>query len=1031
MKNIILGCLLLLCGASYAQQITGQVLDATGLPVPDVYITADGSKTNTTADIDGNFTIQAAEGEMLTFSMLGFDKLSVPATAGPMKVVLQESASTTLEEVVVVGYGTQKRSNLTGAIGTVKADQFTKQPAFNAMQSIQGKVAGVQIINNDAPGAAPTVRIRGLGTASAGTQPLYVVDGIVTTDIKNINPSDIETMDVLKDASSAAIYGSSAANGVVLITTKKGKAGKMNIQLSSSYATKSILNQVKMANASQYITYYNENNAAQGNTTGFLSANQPYNTDWFDAVSRIGSTQQNNIALSGGGDVAQYYFSYNNYTEDGILAGQGLNRNTIRMNNTFKFFDNRLKITQSGSMAFTKSTPKPFSAFDEAYRQAPIAPTYYPNGAFGQNFYNTTTGVIGYTGAAGENIGRLNSTGNPLASVYYTNQETNTTALQGMFDAELRLTDWLKVNSRVGLNKSYGKTRNFNDIRGRWLTADPTRTSAAFDDLQAQNETSTEYANNSLAYTNDESFRYNWDTFLTFNKQVDKHDITVIAGITKDRRNDNYTQTTTGYNVPVQKQYWNLKEASMFSATGFYSTPTQILSYFGRLQYNFDEKYFFTANVRRDGNSNFKNSEKYWGTFPSFSAGWVLTKENFLSDVKGLDFLKIRAGYGELGNADVPFNQTQIYTGGDSGNYNYVLGPDQQLVQGAYLGSPAQPLSWEVTKEVNAGLDFEFLDRRLGGSVDYYNRRTTNAILLVTPLLNSPNIDNYYDHGAEIKNEGFEIGLNWKDKIGEDFNYFIGGTLTQNKNSVTNVKQAYDGNIGGSLGNGQITKRLQNGQPIYSWWMYEAEGVWQTQEEIDNNAHLATAQPGQLKYKDQNGDGKIDDADKSFYGNSMPKFNYGLNIGFTYKNFDFSADGYGAGGNKIYNGLKGTRINGGENFAADMFNGRWTGPGTSNTKPGANRDAIASTYYLEKADYFRINNITVGYTFRDIIKEIPQIRIYATAMNPFLFTKYTGFTPELNTPNADGSVTAGGVSGIELAAYPNVKTFLFGVTVDL
>ena len=968
---------------------------------------------------------------MITFSMIGFDKITVAATTGAMKVTMKTSAANTLEEVVVVGYGTQKRSNLTGAVGSVKADQFTKQPQFNAMGSIQGKVAGVQIINNDAPGATPTVRIRGLGTAAGGTEPLYVVDGIVTTDIKNISPADIETMDILKDASSSAIYGQGAANGVVLITTKKGKSGKMNISASSSYASKSILNQVDMANSSQYITYYNENLAAQGKTTGFLAAKQPYNTDWFKQVGQVGHTVQNNVAVSGGSDNAQYFMSYNNYSEEGILKDQKLNRNVIRINNTFKLFNDKLKITQSGSVAFTKNNPKPFGAFDEAYRQAPISPAYYPNGAYGQNFYNQATGIVGYQGLAGQSIGRLNSTGNPLATVGFTNKETNSTALQGMFDAELKLTDWLKVNSRVGLNKSYAKTRTYDDIKGRYLSDDPTRTEAQFLGLQEANPTSTTYQNNMLSYQDDDSFRYNWDTFLTFDKQFDKHSVTAIAGLTRDRRNDNYSQTSTGYNVPTKEQYWNLDRASLTSAKGYYSTPVQILSYFGRLNYNYDGKYFLTANFRRDGNSTFKDNKKYWGNFPSVSVGWALTRENFLSDIKGLDFLKLRGGYGELGNPNVPFNQTVLKSGNDSNNYNYVLGPGQTIAPGVYVGSPVKPISWEVTKEVNAGLDFEMLDRRLTGSFDYYNRKTTNAVLFVKQTLDSPYTGSYYDHGGEIVNKGFEIALNWKDNIGEDFSYFVGGTFTHNKNMVQNVKPAYDGNTGGSLANGQITKRLQNGQPIYSWWMYEADGVYQNQDQISNSAHLSTAQPGQLKYKDQNGDGKIDDADKKFFGNYMPKFNYGLTVGFNYKSFDLSVDGYGAGGNKIYNGLKGTRINGGENFPSDMFNGRWTPDNTTATKPGANRDAVASSYYLEKADYLRINNITVGYTFKDVWKEVSRLRIYATAMNPFLITKYTGFTPELNTPDADGSVTAGGSSGIELTAYPNVKTFLFGVTVDL
>ena len=1027
MRNFLLGILALLFAPllTNGQSITGKVQDGNGLAIPDVIVLSVSTNQTTLTDLDGNFTLNAKQGDPIRFSMIGFETVTMKA-ASPMSVIMLPSAETTLNEVVVVGYGTQKRSDLTGAVGSVKSDQFTKQQAYNAMQSIQGKVAGVTIINNDAPGAAPTVRIRGLGSAASGSAPLYVVDGVVTGSIANISPTDIESMDILKDASSAAIYGSSAANGVVLITTKKGKAGKMNITASSTYAAKSVLNQVKMAGASDYVTFFNENQQAIGSTS-FLSPNQPYNTDWFKQVTHVGHSQNNNVAISGGSDLATYYFSFNNYSEEGVLKGQDLSRNTLRSNNTFKLFDGRLKITQSASAAFSKINPKPFAAFDEAYRQAPIVPAYYANGAYGQPFYNVATGVVGYTGAPGQAIGKLNSTGNPLATVGYANEVTKMAELQGMFDAELKLTDYLKVNTRVGLNKSFSKNRIYNDIRGQYLTADPTRTAAEFDALQVANPTSATYANNLLSYEDVESFRYNWDTFLTFNKSFDKHNLTVVAGVTKDRRNDIYSSKMSGYNVPFQEQYWNIKDAKgAVSATQYYSTPAQILSYFGRLQYNFDEKYFLTANFRRDGNSNFKQNNEYWGNFPSVSAGWVLTKENFLSDIKNVDFLKIRGGYGELGNANVPFNANLIFSGLDSKSYNYVFGPNQDLVYGAYLGSPAKQLTWEVTKEVNVGMDFEFLDRRLAGSVDYYNRKTTNAILLVTPFLDDPYTERYYDHGGEIKNEGFEISLNWKDKIGEDFGYFIGGTFTRNQNTLTNVKPAYDGTTGGSLANGQITKRLQAGQSIYSWWMYQADGVWQTQAEIDANPHLPGAQPGQLKYADLNGDGKITDEDKKFFGSYLPTFNYGINVGFTYKNLDFSVDGFGVGGNKIYNGLKGTRVNGGENITQEAFDTRWTGPGSTNTDPGANRTATASSYYLEKGDYFRINNITVGYTFTDVLREVSKVRIYATAQNPFLFTKYSGFTPEQNNGGVPGET-----AGIELSAYPNTKTFMFGVSIEL
>lgn len=1024
MKNFIFGVFVLLFfqGHLHAQDIKGKVLDENGIPLPGVNILSPSSSS--ISDFDGNFTITAQDGDPLTFTFLGYITQTVNAASG-MSVSMQIS-STDLSEVVVVGYGSQKRSDLTGAVSSVKSDQIVKQPAFNALQSLQGKAAGVNIIANDAPGATPTIIIRGLGTAESGRTPMFVVDGILTSSISNLSPGDIESFDIIKDAATAAIYGSNAANGVVIITTKKGKSGKVRVTADSFYGAKSMLNQVKMADANQYITYFNEKQAFTPNSYT-LAPNQQYNTDWFDELTDIGFSQSNNVSFSGGTDTSNYFFSFNNYSEDGILKDQNISRNTLRLNSSFKAFENRLKITQSFSGAFSKSNPKPFSSFTDAYRQSPLVPVYYPTGQYGQSFVNTTTGMATYIVGTGESIGRLNSIGNPVANVNFTNEQNKLQELQGAIEAELKITDYLKFTSRFGATKSHSRTRVYNDMNGIWLSADPTRTQAeydAFHDGQAENVTT--YAYNSLSYAEVESFRYNVDNFITFTKGFDKHNFNVVAGVTQERKNDVYTSLVRGFDVPVQSQYWNVDMATgPKNAEQIYSTPTQLMSYFGRLQYNFDERYYISGVIRRDGNSDFKENANYWGTFPSVSVGWVLSNESFLKEVKGIDFLKIRAGYGEVGNSNIPRNQSTILTSPTSSNTNYVFGPNQDFIYGAAFGTPATDLSWEVTKEYTAGVDFEVLDRRLSGSVDYYNRLNTNAILNVIPVRNSPNTQNFYDHGGEIRNKGFEFSLNWRDQIGEDFAYSIGGNFSTNKNELESVKPAYDGYTGGSLGNGQITKRLQVGQPIYAWWMYETEGVWQNQAEIDANPHIGSPQPGQLRYKDQNGDGVIDDKDKKFFGSYIPKYTYALNISLNYKSFDFSVDGVGVGGNKIYNGLKGTRIDGGENIATETFNNRWTGEGSTNSNPGANRDALASNYYLEDGAYFRINNITLGYTFKDVVN-IPKVRVYGTAQNPFLFTKYSGFTPELNQ-NGVPVETA----GIELSAYPNIKTFIFGVNIEL
>ncbi|MEN0082086.1 SusC/RagA family TonB-linked outer membrane protein, partial [Flavobacterium lindanitolerans] len=512
MKNFIFGVFVLLFfhGHLYAQDIKGKVLDENGLPLPGVNILS--STSSSVSDFDGNFSINAKVDEPITFTFLGYVTLTINA-AENMSVTMKMS-STDLTEVVVVGYGTQKRTDLTSAISTIKSDQITKQPAFNALQSLQGKAAGVNIIANDAPGATPTIIIRGLGTAESGRSPMFVVDGVITGSIANLNPNDIESFDVMKDAASAAIYGSNAANGVVFITTKKGKLGKTSIKINSFYGAKSILNPVEMANSSQFVTYFNESRAAIGNPDR-LALNQPYNTDWYDALAGTSFSQGNDVSFSGGSENVTYYFSFNNYKEDGLLEGHEVARNVLRSNNTFKAFDGKLKITQNASVAFTKSTPKPYSSFTEAYKQAPIIPVYYPDGRYGMSYWNKTTGLPDYIIGAGQQGGRLNSIGNPVANVNFQNEKNKMMELQGLLQADYTVTDWLTATTRFGATKSYSKTRIYNDIRGRYLAADPLRTLTDFQNAQNGAPTSTEFANNSLSYKDVESFRYNWDTYLT------------------------------------------------------------------------------------------------------------------------------------------------------------------------------------------------------------------------------------------------------------------------------------------------------------------------------------------------------------------------------------------------------------------------------------------------------------------------------------------------------------------------------------
>jgi len=1010
-------------------EIKGTVKDSKGEALIGASINVKGKTAGAMADANGNFSIQAESNDILVVSYVGYISQEVPVNGrSVIDVVLLENQSL-LEEVVVVGYGTQKKADLTGAIGQIKTDEIMKQPATSAMQSIQGKIAGATIIANEAPGSSPTVLIRGMGTALGGRNPLYVVDGMPVDNINNIHPNDIQSMDILKDASSASIYGLRAANGVVIVTTKKGKAGKTQVSYDGYMGVKGILNRVEMADAQQYITYFNENldNIAAANQTWRLKTNQANNTNWYDELLQKGQQMSHSVNLSGGSENVDFFVSYNNLTEEGILKGAKYQRNTLRNNNQYRFFKGRLKLNQTLNFTFTEAEPKSFGLFNDAYRQSPLVPVWYANGRAGRTVWNRTTGIVGYERNPGETVGNLNSIGNPVYSLMQQRELLNTNTLQGGFDAEVKITDYLKFNSRVGATRYGSRSRNFTDVRNNWLNADPIRTEAEFNTLKAANPTTTAYANNSFSYSTSESFRWVWENFATFNKSFGKHNVEATAGFSREKVGIGSGINGTGYDVPEQEQYWNINLGTgQYQKTigQTYYTPRALASYFARAQYNFNSTYYLTATIRRDGSSVFKNNEEYWGTFPAVGAGWTVSNESFMQD-SFLDYLKIRANWGKLGNQDIPLNVSQILTAAGSSNRNYVFGAGQELVFGAVYGTPAVDVSWEVTTETGIGADFALLKDRLSGSIDYYHKLNTNAILLVTPTFTSAYENNFYAHGAKVLNSGIELGLNWSDKSNIGLNYSFGVNYAYNNNVVKEVTPAYDGQTGGSLGNGQITKQLREGQPIYAWWMYEAKGVWQTKEEIAAGVKLGTPRPGHLVYADQNSDKAIDNLDKVFFGSYLPKHTYGVNVNMDYKNIDLSIHGYGVGGNQIYNGLKGTRIDGGENVPLDLFEKRWHGAGTSTVHPGADRDSYASSYYLEPGGFFRINNITLGYTLNKLYSGSSKLRIYATAQNPLMFTKYTGFSPEI-ADNGDPS----GTSGVELSAYPTTRNFILGLNLQ-
>ena len=993
---------LFILSVGYGQQITGNVSDQNGQPLPGVNITTI-SNSNSVSDFDGNFTINAISGEQLTFTMIGFTTKSAKASTG-MKISLSEEVNM-LNEVVAIGYGTKKAGTITGSVSQIKSAEILKTPAQSAIQAIQGKAAGINIVTNDEPGGDPTIRIRGLGTILGNRNPLYIINGVEAYSLNGLSPNDIETIDVLKDASSLAIYGQKGSNGVVLITTKKGKKGEIKISYNSFYGQKEILSDVKMADSYRFAYY---NNTALG-SSNYFNFNQPYNTNWLKEITSNGEVSSNSVSLSGANENTNYYLSLTHYTEDGILNGTKFRRTNIINKNEYKMLGDRLKVTHFTNLAISDNTPKPLNAFTNAYKQSPIMPVKYSNGRWGVPLVNTDNGI---NDLSGTNYSKYNNVANPVAQLYYANAQNKAFVLTGSLAAELKLLKDLTITSSFGTTAEWRKGYSYIADRDIYLSQNP------FSDVAAYNATfGTKTPRvNTLEQSREDIYIWNWDNYLTYKKQFGNHELTVVGGISRTTSNNSEILKGTRYNVPEQTNYWYLNFATDnglinpgTAVSNTHSTPIVSTALFARAEYGYMEKYLLTAIVRREGLSPFQGNKKV-AVFPSISAGWVISNENFMKGTTFINNLKIRGGYGELGNGNgETYNNTTFTTGA---NYSFGLTP--VIYGGAFVANYNDPnLTWEKMKEIDLGIDFSLLNSRITGTLDYYNRKSDDLILPVSfPLVISE--EPTFINAGQITNKGFEVTLKWEDRINDNLRYWVGGNLSKNDNSVSRIDSRFFKNFpdSGGLGNGQTTKRVVLNQPLGSFYVYEQIGYNGDGAPIYND--MVDGVPG------------LNDSDRINAGSYIPDYTYGVNIGFNYKNVDFSVDGYGVGGNKIYNGKKAQRF-GGENVEFDVLDSFWT-PSTPNAaNPKPNNDVpMASTYFIEDGAFFRINNITLGYTFPKMIEKVDKVRLYFTAVNPFIFTKYSGYSPEISG-NENGNPLRG--AGIELDAYPTNKTFLVGVNV--
>lgn len=961
--------------------ITGTVTDSAGAPLPGATIKIKGGSTGTVTDPEGQFSINATPGQVLVISAIGFTPQEITVGGQTVLTIRLLRTNLKLDEVVVVGYGTQTRRQVTGAISTVRGDQIAKQPVLTPVQGLQGLAPGIQVTASGQPGTQPRVQIRGLNTILTNENPLYVVDGVLTDDITNVNNADVLSVDVLKDGA-AAIYGSRAANGVVLITTKRGKLGKLSVGLNAYVGFRKMTNKVKMADSRLYADYTNEARVYSGEPPLFNADTLRNSTDWFDLITRNGMFQNYDVTMSGATENVSYLFSAGYLGDKGVLRGADFSRISLRSNNEFRL-TKFLKFGQVLNVAISDRNSKPNSAFTDAYRQSPTVPVKADDGNYGF-------------------ISAL-SVANPIATLELANDLAKTQRYQGSLYGELTPLKGLSFRSAWGFDRI-----NIDSIDYR-----PVYSYNIF------NHTVSE-----LFTLDRERFYWVWDNILSYTTEIGDHHIAVMLGHTAERDRGRYTRLRAT-NVPPQKNLWYINQGDptitlVANETGGYLLQRKSL--FARLNYSYHDKYNLSGVLRRDGSSAFPDSQQ-WGTFYSIAGSWVISSENFMQGVEWISYLKLRAGYAKLGNdgiSRIVNNElSQLLSITQTNPYGFPGGLVSGITFDQIKDSQA---SWEATKSVDAGIEFGMLDNRLTGEVSYYNKITNAYIRVPAPPFVDP--DGILSPSADVRNKGIEASLGWNSGQGKDFSYRLNMNATFNRNSVEKVRGGIDLAEGG-LGNGEITTYTVEGEPIGSFWVYKVDGIYQDQASIDKSPHFEGTLPGDLILADVNNDGSLDTRDRIYVGSYQPKFYYGISGGITWKQLDFSIDCYGNAGNKVYNGKKAVRF-GNDNIEKSRES-RWTPTHTNTTEPRAsNAIPKPSTYFVESGSFFRINNITLGYALPVSVASgagMSSVRFFISAQNPLVAKKFSGFSPELPGTNALNS-------GIELSVYPTLATYMAGFNIN-
>ena len=1036
---------LLICGSvmfAQTRTVKGKVVDKANEPLIGVAVNIKNTSQGSITDFEGKYSIQVnTENAVLVFSYIGYDKQEIKVGASNVIDVVMHEASIALDQVVVVGYGTSKRGDVTGSISSIDAAEIKKVPVVNVGQALQGRMSGVQVTNNDGtPGAGVQVLIRGVGSFGDNS-PLYVVDGYPGASISNLNPSDIQSIDVLKDASAAAIYGNRAANGVVIITTKRGNADKMQLSVDATVSVQFKPSTFDVLNAQDFASLATEiskkENApvldAWANPSGLRTI------DWQDLMYRAGLKQNYNLSLRGGSEKVQTSISLGLTNQEGVVRFSDYKRYNIALTQDYKPLK-WLKSSTSLRYAYTDNKTVFGSGQGGVGRLAKLIPTMTGNPLTDE--VENANGVFGFYD---KNANAVRDNENVYARSKSNDQKNISHNLIANTSLEINPFKGLVFKTNFGISYGASSGYDFNPYDDRV----PTTRLATY----------RQYASN--------SFEYLWENTLNYSNTFGKHSIDVLGGVSiQENTARNMSVYGEGLSSDGLRNLGSLQ--TMRDISGNQQTWS-LASQFARLTYKFAERYILTGTVRRDGSSRFMRGNR-WGVFPSVSAAWRIKEESFLKDVDFISNLKLRASYGEAGNQNIGLFQYQssYTTGKRSSNYGYVFGQDKTYIDGmvqAFLPNPN--LKWETSKQTDIGIDLGFFNNKLMLTADYYIKKSSDFLLEIQMPAQTGFTKATRNVGS-VKNNGFEFSVDYRDNS-HDFKYGVNVNLTTVKNKIERLSPGKDAvanlqSLGfPTTGNTSwaVFSMSKVGGSIGEFYGFQTDGIIQNQAEIDalnanarrlnqddNVWYIASGTaPGDRKFIDQNGDGVITDADRVSLGSPLPKFYGGINLSGEYKGFDFNLFFNYSVGNKILNFVKRNLISmGGEgsigfqNVGKEFYDNRWTESNPTNKYPRAvwsdvSGNSRVSDAFVEDGSYLRLKNIEVGYTLpANILKKasISKLRIFASVQNLFTITGYSGMDPEIGQSMSSSTGVAGGVtaSGVDVGIYPYSRFFTMGFNLE-